>query len=260
MIQSSLEPKNLNEELIELQEYMPLDFENDFFIKMFQNMFIVEETNFYNNVSLNIVFFYIYIVHCFLARLYLADGKHIELLKYIQITEKALSKRDGKDSIYLKKFEKDNEINLHLFNAKEQEAINYFFHILNMDSGCVQCKKNQEIFDIRNNLAHLNFFVADKKVFTELLDNIVSNLAFISEKLYQQTKNLIIKELESSIDEERIDEFNYTEVFEDLNKKYYLSVKDYKLIVDAKYLENIKPYTPKYFINKYIIDDLGLGE
>lgn len=251
----TLNIKDLNEEIFELQEFMPLDFENDFFIRMFQNMLVVENTDFYNNPCLNLVFFYIYVFHCLLSRLYSSDEKNIEFLKYLQVTENALSKRDGSNAEELVKFIKKDEINFYLFNGKEKDAINYFFHILGFDNGCSHCSKNQEVFDLRNKIAHLNLFIATKEDFDKLLSNIIENLGFVAEKIYQITKKIIYEEVKES---KTIDEYNYKGVFETLNKTYYLSRNDYKLLIEKKYIKETKTKTPQFYIGKYIQEELGL--
>lgn len=121
-----------------------------------------------------------------------------------------------------------------------------------MSSGCVQCKKNQDIFKIRNNIAHFNLFIATKEDFNTLLENITSNLNFIAEKLYEYTKKLIMEELKTYIKSKTIDDYNYMEAFESLNRQYYLSFNDYYLIASSGNLKNIRPNTPKYYLDKYI--------
>lgn len=248
---------DLNEGLFELQEFMPLNMENDFFIKMFQNLLVIKETNFYNNACLNLVFYYIYVLHCLLSRLYKANEKHIELLKYLHLTEKCLSKRDGKETDELKLFESEGEVNHFLFNGKEKEALDYFFHLLKMKRGCKQCKINQEIIDLRNKIAHLNFFVATQVEYEKLKENIEENLKFISNKLYKITKKLIYDEI---IEHKTIDEFNYAGVFEELNKKFYLNKYDYKLFIENKYIKSTRTKTPQYYIGRYIREELGLDD
>jgi hypothetical protein len=246
----------LEDELYELKEFLPLNINNQYFEKMFQNLLVAKDSNFYNNAVLNLAQFYNYILHCFLVRLYNADNSHLDLLKYLQLTESCLNSNDGKQ-INICECEK---IDIYAFQNKEKDAIKYFFHLLKINSGSHICDKNQRIFDKRNLSAHLSYQVIKIDEFDRFLVLVSENLEEISNKLYKQTKQLIVDDLKKAISKKLITDDDYMTFFELLNQDYLLSINDYKRIKANGYLANIKPNTPKYYLNKYITEDLGLSD
>ena len=182
---------DLEEELYELKEYLPINTSNKFFAVMFSNLLVVKESDFYNNTVINLAHFYNYILHNLLVRLYNCDCNYLELLHYLQLTEACLNSNDGQ-KIELKK---DEKIDIYTFKNKEKNAINYFFHILGLDKTSQIYKNNQLIFDKRNLSAHLNYQIINSEMFDEFLTLISINLNFISEKMYKCTKQLIVDDL-----------------------------------------------------------------
>ena len=89
-------------------------------------------------------------------------------------------------------------------------------------------------------------------------DFVLSNLNFISEKMYKCTKQLIVNDLLIRIREHLILKDDYESFFEQINLDYNLSMKDYKLIIRKNYLKNIKENTPQYYISQYVQNVLGL--
>lgn len=245
---------DLEEELYELKDYLPINTTNNFFTAMFSNLLIVKESDFYNNAIINLAHFYNYILHNLLVRLYNCNCDHLELLHYLQLTESCLNSNDGQ-KIELKK---DEKIDIYTFKNKEKNAINYFFHILGLDKTSQIYKNNQLIFDKRNLSAHLNYQIINSEMFDEFLTLISTNLNFISEKMYKCTKQLIVNDLLVGIRKHLILKDDYESFFEQLNLDYNLSTYDYKLIIDNNYLKNIKENTPKYYISQYVQNVLGL--
>ncbi|MDD3237757.1 MAG: hypothetical protein PHV37_06630 [Candidatus Gastranaerophilales bacterium] len=245
---------DLEEELYELKDYLPIIMSNDFFLRMFTNLLVVKEADFYNDAVINLAHFYNYVLHYFLVRLYNCDSKHLELLNYLQLTESCLNSSDGQ-KIEIKR---DEKIDIYTFKNKEKSAINCFFHILGFDKTSTLCKNNQAIFDKRNLSAHLNYQVINADSFEDFICLISKNLIQISEKMYKCTKKLIVNDLLSAIKKKLITEEDYEPFFEQLNIDYKLSINDYKMIIVKDYLRSIKPNTPKYYINKYITEILGL--
>lgn len=245
---------DLEEELYELKEYLPINTSNKFFAVMFSNLLVVKESDFYNNAVINLAHFYNYILHNLLVRLYNCDCNYIELLHYLQLTEACLNSNDGQ-KIELKK---DKKIDIYTFKNKEKNAINYFFHILGLDRTSQIYKNNQLIFDKRNLSAHLNYQIINSEMFDEFLTLISINLNFILEKMYKCTKQLIVDDLLVGIRKHLILKNDYESFFEQINIDYNLSINDYKLIIRKNYLKNIKENTPKYYISQYVQNVLGL--
>ncbi len=69
--------------LEDLKNFLPLNMKNSYFQIMFENLLIVEESNFYNSAVINLTHFYNYILHCFLVQIY-HSKENRELLKYLQ--------------------------------------------------------------------------------------------------------------------------------------------------------------------------------
>lgn len=245
---------DLEEELYDLKEYLPINTSNNFFIVMFSNLLVVKDSDFYNNAVINLAHFYNYILHNLLVRLYNSNCNHLELLHYLQLTEACLNSNDGQKI----DLPKDKKIDIYTFKNKEKNAINYFFHILGFDKTSQIYKNNQLIFDKRNLSAHLNYQIINSEMFEEFLTLISTNLNFISEKMYKCTKQLIVNDLLIRIREHLILKDDYESFFEQINLDYNLSMKDYKLIIRKNYLKNIKENTPQYYISQYVQNVLGL--
>ncbi len=248
---------DLSEDISELWDFMPLNAEDLYPSFLLQNCILRQNTEFYNNATLNICHFYNYILHTFLCRLYLADEAHIELLKYIQVTKEVFSGKDGRRRDINVCCE---SINLKLFNEIEKEAINYFFHLLKFDKTHQIAKTHQEIIDIRNSVAHLNYISIRRDLFLELIKKIKKNLAFISEKLYHYTKTVFYEELDGAVRKNLMDNENYIEYMGEMNKKHYFSPNDYRLAKINGLLKAVKENSYKYFIQKYIDEELLISE
>lgn len=245
---------DLEEELYELKDYLPIIMSNDFFLRMFSNLLIVQEADFYNDAVINLAHFYNYVLHYFLVRLYNCDSSHLELLSYLQLTESCLNSNDGQ-KVELKK---DEKIDIYTFKNKEKSAINYFFHILGFNKTPKLCQNNQLIFDKRNLSAHLNYQIITSESFNDFISLIQENLSQISERMYKCTKQLIVNDLLGAIKKKLVTDEDFEPFFEQLNVDYKLSINDYRMIIEKNYLCNIKQNTPKYYINKYITEILGL--
>ncbi len=240
---------DLSEDISELWDFMPLNTKVQFPELLLRNCIVRENTEFYNNAALNICHFYNYVLHTFLCRLYLADDNNIELLKYIQLTKEAFSRKDGS--------RRDlticcDNINLNLFTEIEKEAINYFYHILHFDKSYHISKKHQDIIDIRNSVAHLNYTIINRDVFLSLISNIIEVFNFIADKIYHDTRKAIYEELDDRVRRGLLDTENYNIYFEEINQKHFFSKHDYQLMKDKGLLKDIKENSYKYFIKLYL--------
>lgn len=246
---------DLNEDIQDLWSFLPLDIENLYPSFLLRNCIIREDTEFYNNIAMNICHFYNFVLHTFLCRLYLANESNIEFLKYIQKTKEVFSGKDGRH----KNIDICCEnIKLELFNEIEKDAINYFFHLLNFDKSHYVFKTHQEITDIRNNVAHLNYTIVNKDLFFSLKGKIKKNLLFLSQKLYPNTKKIFFYELDENVRKNIIDKENYALYIAEINKKHYFSPNDYSLLIRHQLLKNVKPQSYKYFIDLYIKNELDI--
>lgn len=246
---------DLSEDISELWDFLPLSAKDVYPEYILRNCFIRNNTDFYNNASLNICHFYNYILHTYLCRLYLADENNIELLKYIQLTKEVFSRKDGSRRDLTICCE---NINLNLFTEIEKEAINYFYHILHFDKSHQISKKHQHIIDIRNSVAHLNYTVINRDVFLSLRSDIVEVLSFIANKIYQNTRKIIYEELDDRVRRGLLDKDNYQIYFDEISQKHYFSGHDYQLMKDKGLLKDIKENSYKYFIKLYIGNFLGI--
>ena len=102
---------DLEEELYDLKEYLPINTSNNFFIVMFSNLLVVKESDFYNNAVINLAHFYNYILHNLLVRLYNCNCNHLELLHYLQLTEACLNSNDGQKI----DLPKDKKIDIYIY-------------------------------------------------------------------------------------------------------------------------------------------------
>lgn len=245
---------NIEDEIYELKDYLPLNINNRYFEKMFKNLLVIKETDFYNNVVIGLTHFYVYILHCLLLQLYHADDTHRDLLKYLQTTAGCLNSRDGKVLIDL-----EERFDILSFRQKEKEAIDYFLHILKMDKGSHLCQKHQKIIDIRNKAAHLNFEVINIEEFDTFLKLINDNLYELLKLIYKYTKGIVIKELKEAIKDERIDAEFYTPIFDEINQINHISTNFYKLFLKNNKFKNVSPKTPIFYLEKYIKEELKLS-
>lgn len=246
---------NIEDEIYELKDYLPLNCSNRYFEKMFKNLLVIKETDFYNNVVIGLTHFYIYILHCLLLQLYHADSTHRELLKYLQTTAGCLNSRDGKVIINL-----EERFDILSFQQKEKEAIDYFLHILELTKGSHLCQKHQKIIDIRNKAAHLNFEVINIEEFDTFLKLISDNLYELLQLIYKYAKSIVIKELKEAIKDGRIDEEFYLPIFEEINQIHHLPVNFYREFFKNNLFNNIQPNTPLFYMNKYIKEELKFSD
>lgn len=243
---------NLNESLSELKEYLPLNMRNSYFEIMFENLLLVEETEFYNNAIVNLTHFYNFVLHCLLLQVYFSEENRV-LLKYLQKTTGSLNSRDNDKIINL-----EERFDLKTFCNIEKDSIKYFFHILGFCENSHLCQKNQTIFDLRNSAAHLNMDIINKNRFDDFISKIQYNLEALLKKTYKYTKDLIFKELKEAIKENRIDDFLYPQIFEEINPIYCVSLKFYKLFFKYNTFQNVQNNSPLYYMQKYLQEVLSL--
>ena len=82
------------------------------------------------------------------------------------------------------------------------------------------CQKNQEIFDLRNSVAHLNLDIVNRNRFEDFVSKIQYNLSELLKKTYKITKEIIIKELKENIKSERLlNDSDILPIFEEINSK-----------------------------------------
>lgn len=244
---------SLEADLEDLKNYLPLNMKNSYFQIMFENLLIVEESNFYNSAVINLTHFYNYILHCFLVQIYHLEENR-ELLKYLQKTTNVLNSRDNNRRINL-----EESFDTKSFSNIEKDSINYFFHILNLCENSHLCQKNQAIFDLRNSAAHLNMDIINRSRFDDFVDKIQYNLKELLNKTYKTTKELIIKELRENIKSELLsDDSDRLAIFEEINSTYCISQNFYKLFLKYNKFENVQPNTPLYYIKNFIEKDLGM--
>ena len=139
---------------------------------------------------------------------------------------------------------------MNLFTEIEKEAINYFYHILNFDKSHQIAKKHQDIIDIRNSVAHLNYATISRESFLSIISKIIEIFHFISDQIYQNTKNVIYEALDDRVRRGTIDSDNYEIYFEEVNQKHYFSKHDYQLMKDKGLLKDIKENSYKYYYRK----------
>lgn len=243
----------IEDEIYELKDYLPLNCNNRYFEKMFKNLLVIKETDFYNNAVVGLTHFYIYVLHCYLLQLYHADDTHRELLKYLQTTTRCLNSRDNRITVNL-----DERFDILSFRQKEKESIDYFLHIMKYSKTSQLCQKHQKIIDIRNKAAHLNFEIVDIGEFDTFLKLINENLYELLKKTYKYTKNIATKELKEAIKENRIDEEFYLPIFEEINQINHISLSFYKQSLHYNKFENVVENTPPFYLQKYIKEDLML--
>ena len=209
--------------------------------------------DFFNNLYLNMYQVYIFVLHSFLVRVYKFYTNDQSLL----ILQK--TKTIAKNSKELLKLE---SLRHNTFNMIEKDTRIHFFNLLDLDEskGSTFTDNHKKIFNLRDNVSHFNETVISKVLLLEYLDRIISNLSFISENLYQQTKTLIYDTLNETITNDVIDIENYHSYFEELNWAYYLNTNDYKNFINKKYLIDMSVVnSPKFYWSKYVIN-VGIYE
>jgi len=251
--------KDLSEEILPLWDFMPLNGGNiEYAHKLLRNNFISLDDDFYNNPTLNVCHFYIFVLHNMLRRLYFCEDRHIELLKYIQITSEVFEDLDSDKDKTLKAII-SKEFDITLFNKLERDAIKYFFYIFGMDKSNDIYQKNTDIFDLRNRIAHLNYVPIFPDKFLNIIEQISINLQKLSQMLYGKvTRRIFHYEITPLIQQSLIDETNCVEYFNDINIKYGLCPYDYKLCIKNKLTDKMdasyKSYL-KLYLDKNSFDD-----
>ncbi len=252
-----------DETIIEIKKFLPIITDDNvipYFEKMFQNLCIIEGSEFYNNAILNLTHFYNYLIRAYLVRLYNSCDDNILLLKYLQTTESCLnptySNSGENDNIYI-----DTKSDISTFKAKERRAIRYFFHILNIDENSCIFKYNEKIFKKRNNVAHLQYSNITKEEFDEFSQNILLGLTNIVIKLIPTTKQIIIANIENYKNQDLISDeiYDIQNVIEEINKEYYISEMDYYLInkQDGS-IKSASKNSNLYFVKRYCNEVLGI--
>lgn len=238
------------DDLLGLKDYLPLNVNNNYFDKMFENLLVIENSEFYNNAVIGLTHFYTYVLHSFLLQLYRFRDER-ELLKYLQTTTRCLNSRDNNVSINL-----EERFDIFAFRAKEKEAFDFFLHVFNLGKGSHLCKRNQQIFDTRNLVAHLSLEIIDRNEFNQFIELIKLNLEEVIEKVHEYAKKAVIEDLEEAIKDERIDESFYLPIFEEINQINHLSVNFYRELLRNDSFNNIQQNTPLFYIEKYIKEEL----
>jgi hypothetical protein len=244
----------------ELEDFMPLNCVKQYAYSLLNNNNITNR-EFCNNIALNVCHFYIFIIHCLLCRLYKTDEKHQEFLQYIHLTNEVFNSRDKNKSMEADIKINVENINVDLFHkmGKERGAINYFFYFLGIAKGDSICGINSDIFDTRNKVAHLNYDNIDKEALDKLIKDIVNNLSFLSKKLYKNyTREIIYSEIQEAINNDSLDESNFQMYFEEVNKNFYISAFDYKLLIENHVLGDVGNNKYKQYLKKYVTEILGL--
>ena len=152
----------------------------------------------------------------------------------------------------------EERFDLKTFCNIEKDSIKYFFHILGFCENSHLCQKNQTIFDLRNSAAHLNMDIINKNRFDDFISKIQYNLEALLKKTYKYIKDLIFKELKEAIKEDRIDDFLYQQIFEEINPIYCVSLKFYKLFFKYNNFQNVPNNSPLYYMQKYLQEVLSL--
>lgn len=248
---------DLSEDISELWDFLPLNTTSEIGSLLLQNTLIRKEKPFYNNICLNVCNFYIYILHCWLCRLYKLDENNIELLKYIQITKSVFCSAEEGEKIVISDAQ---HIVAPLFFKIENDAFDYFLYLMDIDKGCCgEYGIHKEIFKIRNQSAHLNYNPLSYEKFQNLVSNIKNNLGFWASKFYQKLKNLMYNEITPLIEDKLIDSDNYENYFVELNRNYNISTYDYKLFLQNNLFTDPIQGTYKEYLKKYIDKELNLN-
>lgn len=249
---------DLSEDISELWDFIPLNTTSEIGELLLQNTLVRRDKPFYNNICLNVCNFYIYILHCWLCRLYKLDENNIELLKYIQITKSVFCSSEEGEQVIISDTQ---HITAPLFFRIENDAFDYFLYLMEVDKGCCgEYGIHREIFKIRNQAAHLNYNPLSYEKFQELVTNIKNNLSFWASKFYQKMKSLMYDEITPLIEEQLIDDDNYEDYFVELNRKYNISAYDYSLFLKNNLFANTVQGTYKEYLKKYMDDVLQLSE
>ena len=264
MIEISKDIINLEEDdtVAEIIRFLPKNTDDNvipFFDKMFQNLCVFGNSDFYNNAVLNLTHFYTYLLRTYLVRLYNSNKSNIELLKYLQNTENCLSLKYSNGSEE-NKISIGEKTNIYTFQAKERNAIRYFFHILGFDEEDSVYRDNEEIFKKRNNVAHLQYTNVTEDDFNIFANNILNALTKIVEKLTATTKQLIVNTIEEYNSKNPIIGIDdIKNIFENINKEFYLSEMDYYLInkKDGS-IKSARTNSRLYFVKRYCLEILNL--
>lgn len=257
---------NLGEDDIvaEIMRFLPQNTNDNaipYFEKMFQNLCIVADSDFYNNAVLNLTHFYNYLLRTYLVRLYNSNNYNIELLKYLQTTEGCLSPLYSNENEDDKTICIEEKTDIFTFRAKERKAIRYFFHILKIKENSCIFQYNEEIFKKRNNVAHLQYTNVTANEFNLFADIVLKALTHLVKEMVPITKKIIISIIENYKQKDLISEniYDIQNVFETLNKEFYLSEMDYYLINKQDGSIKFAPETSNlYFAKRYCLEILGL--
>ena len=229
--------------LAELQFYCPLILEKqtqDYISNLFESGYT--NTNFYNNLYLNMCLYYIFILHSYLVRAYkiCVDDKTLQILQKVEIIGKK-----SKEKIKLE------TIKHNAFNEVERDTIKHISCLLNCEEDTNLTNRHSEIFNLRNDICHFNEAKISKEVFIEYAEKIIKNLEKIQKQNYRQTKKLIYDTISEAVTNEIIDDTNYELYFEQLNLSYYLNYFDYSSLMESGYFSTIGDNKTKKLMLKY---------
>lgn len=248
---------DLSEDISELWDFLPLNKDSEIGELLLQNTLIRKEKPFYNNICLNVCNFYIYILHCWLCRLYKLDENNIELLKYIQITKRVFCSSEEGEQVIISD---PQHIIAPLFFRIENDAFDYFLYLMNVDKGkCAAYTLHKNIFKLRNQAAHLNYNPLSYDKFQGLVSDIISNLKSLASEFYVYIDKLISNQITPLIEEQLIDSDNYENYFVELNRDYNISQYDYSLFLKNNLFTDSIQGTYKEYLKKYIYDILKLS-
>ncbi len=258
------------DKIYNISKYLPLNYNDDLestYINSIKDMIELiigehEENNeiMLNDVFINLTLIYTFILQNIVSRIYIEDTettKKICRLYNHFIDNNTFKESFEKNFIFSTEIIRDNKI--------ENSAINFIIFYLkdkcNKSNDCLNKIHTQhdEIFKYRNNLAHVNL-----RVYKEIdqlnkhCNNIENSLKYLYEILFypKNQKNIeiiqnskIYQDIKEFINEKTIDDTNYKEHFEEINRNYYLTEIDYiKLnkLIDKIDDKEIKKYFKLY--------------
>ncbi len=153
----------------------------------------------------------------------------MQLLAYIQLTSENFTSNSNEEQQVLDSISQ-NTFDASLFNGIERGAIRYFFYLFNIDKHNVIYQRHNEIFDLRNSIAHLNYRLVSHDTFIHTVQQIENNLTDLSTYLYSKvTRQVFHCEISPLIAAGTIDDTNYQGYFDDINARYNLCTMDYML-------------------------------
>ena len=267
------------EEIDKIMEFLPINYKNsndlNYINALLNDIYSVlsmyndskaDEDDQYNNVImfnnciLDVTLIYVYIVQTIVIRLYI-ENKNDIFKFYNHFINKDFFNGSFKNDFQISMeiirnsmLENDGLINFITFYIKNSNLISDCNNVIKKIKD-----KHNEVFKLRNQIAHMNAELYKYDNFLKLCKNIVESLIYLYNILFYprdlKRKELIdnskfFKDLNKYVEKELIDINNYDIYIEEINKSYLLTKYDYRKF--KQYINKINNEQIKKYLEMYL--------